>query len=365
MTASPAPAAPRDYPGLLGCPTLIAGLIAIPAGVVLAFFRFWWGVSMCVVGVVAIGWILSYTSRVERDRWRRRFDRLARIGPPEGEAWRALCEGTGLGEFVPKIESRVRPAVRVESHRAESEAIGIGQSRIGGLPDLPRGFEWPQYRGRSLRFLAQFDLAEVHKVLPEETLPAQGWLWFFYEPGGTMDGSDPADAGSARTYYAAQAPLERRALPDDLVSGDAYQFCSVSFAQYDDPPDIDFDTALTESLTDEQYDVYCDIRNYLSGESRGAEHKLFGNPQPVQGPMESECEQVANGMSCAASPGSEEPGSLEPASGATQWRLLLQLECDDEAGMFWGDLGRVYFWIRESDLRARRFERTRAIVQCT
>ncbi|MBI2839022.1 MAG: DUF1963 domain-containing protein [Acidobacteria bacterium] len=365
MTASPASDTRGEYPGLLGCSALIAGLIAIVSGVVLAFFRFWWGVSISVASVVAIGLILSYASRVERDRWRRRFDRLASIAPPEGEAWRDLCEGTGLGDFVPVIEDRVRQAVRVESHRAESEAIGIGQSRIGGLHDLPRGFEWPQYKGRSLRFLAQFDLAEVHKVHPEETLPAEGWLWFFYEPGGTMDGSDPADAGSARTYFAAEAPLERRALPDDLVSGYAYQFCRVSFAQYDDPPDIDFDTALTESLTDEQYDAYCDIRSYLSGESTGAEHKLLGNPQPVQGPMESECEQVANGMSCAASRGTEEPGSLEPASGATQWRLLLQLECGDEAGMFWGDLGRVYFWIRASDLRERRFERIWAIAQCT
>jgi uncharacterized protein YwqG len=32
--------------------------------------------------------------------------------------------------------------------------------------------------------------------------------------------------------------------------------------------------------------------------------------------------------------------------------------------MMWADLGRVYFWIREEDLRERRFERAWAILQC-
>lgn len=33
--------------------------------------------------------------------------------------------------------------------------------------------------------------------------------------------------------------------------------------------------------------------------------------------------------------------------------------------MMWGDLGRLYFWIRDDDLAARRFEKAWLILQCT
>ena len=31
----------------------------------------------------------------------------------------------------------------------------------------------------------------------------------------------------------------------------------------------------------------------------------------------------------------------------------------------WGDVGRLYFWIRDADLRARRFDATWLILQCS
>ena len=36
-------------------------------------------------------------------------------------------------------------------------------------------------------------------------------------------------------------------------------------------------------------------------------------------------------------------------AGADDWRLLLQVNSDDYAGWMWGDVGRVYFWIRRQD----------------
>lgn len=32
--------------------------------------------------------------------------------------------------------------------------------------------------------------------------------------------------------------------------------------------------------------------------------------------------------------------------------------------MMWGDAGRIYFWIREADLRARNFDGVRVDSQC-
>ena len=38
------------------------------------------------------------------------------------------------------------------------------------------------------------------------------------------------------------------------------------------------------------------------------------------------------------------------------WCLLLQVDSDDAAGIMWGDAGRVHFWIRQDDLKARNFD---------
>ncbi|MBQ1817367.1 MAG: DUF1963 domain-containing protein, partial [Clostridia bacterium] len=33
-------------------------------------------------------------------------------------------------------------------------------------------------------------------------------------------------------------------------------------------------------------------------------------------------------------------------------------------GAMFGDCGNIYFWMRESDLRERRFEKAQLILQC-
>ena len=56
--------------------------------------------------------------------------------------------------------------------------------------------------------------------------------------------------------------------------------------------------------------------------------------------------------------------SDETRTQAAQWRLLLQLDTDDSLGVMWGDSGRIYFWMREEDLRSRAFDRAWCILQC-
>jgi hypothetical protein len=58
------------------------------------------------------------------------------------------------------------------------DAMPLGASRIGWLPDLPARTPWPVVDGRKLLFLAQINLAD----LPSPTtglLPGRGWLYAF------------------------------------------------------------------------------------------------------------------------------------------------------------------------------------------
>ena len=51
---------------------------------------------------------------------------------------------------------------------------------------------------------------------------------------------------------------------------------------------------------------------------------------------------------CGTPEGYESP---EAAQLVGKWRLLLQLDSDDDAGMMWGDEGTLYFWVPEADAR--------------
>ena len=66
--------------------------------------------------------------------------------------------------------------------------------------------------------------------------------------------------------------------------------------------------------------------------------------------MEAQCHDIAR--------------SLGQPSEVADWRLLLQLDTDYDAGMMWGDVGCLYFWIREQDARAGDFSRICMILQC-
>jgi len=95
----------------------------------------------------------------------------------------ALCASHGFGAHVGAHVGVLRPWLRPRvgfSRRAETDAP-IGASRIGGGPDVPAGFEWPNHKGRALDFLLQINLADVQGLQCGLDLPAQGVLSFFYD----------------------------------------------------------------------------------------------------------------------------------------------------------------------------------------
>jgi uncharacterized protein YwqG len=83
-----------------------------------------------------------------------------------------------------------------------------------------------------------------------------------------------------------------------------------------------------------------------------AMHRLLGNPQAINAGMELECQLVSHGINLGSGSGHETPRAKELEAGARDWRLLLQIDTDeDNPGWMWGDGGRIYYWIREQELR--------------
>jgi uncharacterized protein YwqG len=72
---------------------------------------------------------------------------------------------------------------------------------------------------------------------------------------------------------------------------------------------------------------------------------------------------ASNGVNTGGS-GEDDARRADLQEGITDWRLLLQIDSDDSLGTMWGDAGRIYFWIREQDLKNRDFAKVWLVLQC-
>ena len=96
--------------------------------------------------------------------------------------------------------------------------------------------------------------------------------------------------------------------------------------------------------------------------------KLLGWPDIIQNNMTLECELVSQGHYLGGKWESvplEERDRLRKPS-VEGWQLLFQLDTVESGGfeLMFGDCGRIYFYIRNEDLAARRFDRVWLIQQC-
>ena len=238
-------------------------------------------------------------------------------------------------------------------------------SRIGGLPDLPDDITWPEWKEVPLAFLGQIDLSEIPAGLVVNELPGSGILYFFYDQEQGTWGFDPRDEGSWQVIYTDKSSSEcsRRSAPEGLdeefIASEKY----VKFSAIQTYPDWQDERVEALNLNDTQSDQYFDLCSscYLGN----PEHQLFGYPAPVQGnDMDLECQLASNGIYCGNAEGYNCAQAQELEPGKADWILLMQLDSDDDTGMMWGDMGKLYFWIKKDDLKNASFENCWMILQC-
>ncbi len=147
-----------------------------------------------------------------------------------------------LAELADRVLAQTTVEVRITATPADSFALG--QSRIGGEPDLPGGMEWPRHRwtraetetwpewdrdalaraieegvvsdegervALALPFVAQLNLAEL--TPHQSVLPRTGHLWLFADQGTTLGSIGDYPYCATACAYAELAELVPRASP--------------------------------------------------------------------------------------------------------------------------------------------------------
>jgi len=87
------------------------------------------------------------------------------------------AQACGLGEHLAQLQAAALVAVDLAPAGGD-DLLRLGNSRLGGCPDLPVGAEWPAEDGRLYSFVLQADLASVPRF-GDGPLPAAGRLYLF------------------------------------------------------------------------------------------------------------------------------------------------------------------------------------------
>ncbi|MGC3980137.1 MAG: YwqG family protein [Steroidobacteraceae bacterium] len=243
-------------------------------------------------------------------------------------------------------------------------ARGSDQSRsyFGGDPLLPTDMQWPQKNDKRLGFLARISLPDLQARCSTSWLPKEGALLFFYDDEEQPWGFDPKDRGGWAVLLVPDIiPITPRPFlkEEDLLPHKLIDLTPISVLPSYERPEVQ-----SLNLSDEEFERYHEeVERRFCNSPR---HQLLGVPSPVQGDhMELECQLASNGVYCGNADGYATPMAKSLEAGAANWRLLFQIDSDDDLSVMWGDVGTIYFWVEESAAREGRFDNVWLVLQCS
>ncbi|MBW9158487.1 YwqG family protein [Clostridium tagluense] len=239
-----------------------------------------------------------------------------------------------LEKFRGEIEKTIKPYIKI---KLQEQKTMPWESKLGGNPYLEIGIEYPKTsKGEYLRLLAQVNFEETPHLDP---FPSKGILQFFILANDVygLDFDDPCIQDTFRVIYIPDVVKNQENLIKDFsflgeLEDDWYmpfseegkmnfslEYMPVSWSDYR------FDNMYNNiSLTEEGIDDYIE--------------KLD-----------------ADGCKIGAYPTFTQGDPREDENIRTFDTLLLQLDCEKECGLMFGDSGVGNFFINEEDLKKLDF----------
>lgn len=263
-------------------------------------------------------------------------------------------------------------AIEIELCPHDDTNFPIGATKFGGIPDVPKWFEWPYYEGegyhgivknRPLTFLAQFNLEEVKPYDAEGVLPEAGMLYFFYELATMKWGFDPEDRGCFKVVYAPPGEKLYRAKTPPLSLGCKMPRKRILMKKAENLPGFEEVDAYYHL---DDFDEYAEACTDFGIEEKMISNKLLGYADLIQGEMLLECQLASNGIYCGEEFDMPDDEYEKAHEAAEDWTLLFQLDSihDGDFELDFFENGRIYFYIRKQDLKAKNFDNCWLVLQC-
>jgi uncharacterized protein YwqG len=250
-----------------------------------------------------------------------------------------------LYNYKGRIEATIKSFVEIKAKVEDN--LCLWQSKFGGFPYFPKGLQYPtDSKGQAMFLLAQINFGETPKL---ESFPEKGILQFYISNGSDVYGAcfeSPAKQDDFRVLYFPEVTKDERLLitkfdflpkpdmvPIEKQSSLTFNLKYAPMSVYDyqfEPAILNIDSKLKYELFENHKKIYEEYEKLFRSEG----HKLGGYPYFTQ----------------------SDPREFEAYKGE-EYRLLFQMDTDDEAGIMWGDCGVANFFISEQDLARKNFSR--------
>ncbi len=304
------------------------------------------------------------------------------------EGFKALYHKHGLHRLWSFLELHVKNSIRILPKKEEEGLIGIGESKFGGSPDLPKDVDWFERKETPMAFVAQLNLDEVSAFDVDNVLPSSGILFFFYDQELDCLGYHPRDEGAAKVFYydGEISELERKNAPKGLEHYARFNSCRLHFNSVINIPQLessslgidgydlgeeersqlsDFEDELMEDIYSKYEDQISHEKEFDTERFDYKKFKLLGHANNAEFGSHAEliCELVTNGLDCEDYSIFREAKVKELEQNANLWQLLFQVDTSSETGFHWASGGILYYWIKDVDLREKKFENTWGMIQ--
>lgn len=260
-----------------------------------------------------------------------------------------------------KILSLIEPAIILIDSKGSNS---IGQSKLGGQPDLPVSISWPTVDNKSMVFMAQINFSELITFDEENLLPKKGIIYFFayFDKPENEFGSEYLFFFEKEKYRVLYFDgdlnqLKRNEFPKDLISEYRFSEMPIQFElQYQVPKAIEtwkYQKLKLSSSDSTQYDKF--ISRYDDCEAE----MILGTPCPIQSAAEYDWAfSYLNTVDYDNPEIRKKVDDLRPEFvNLLSFTLMGRF---DKIG-----ISNCYLGIRKEDLKAKKFNKTVFILQDT
>ncbi len=245
----------------------------------------------------------------------------------------------------------------------------LGNTRIGGLPDLPAGMTYPTLEdntGQHLIFIGQLNCSELTPL--QEYLPREGMLYFFIED---------EESFACRVIYHPENT--------DLVSASELEDITLNLSDLDEPyrpfqveasPMVSLPAFYADdywySLVDapelanlQDYD-HDDYESYSEQNQRDEVAKKLGKKGITaewNKTFYADAHHSINDYVFTQHESPQEQAALKFKGNPEDWMVLLKVHSDNNCGFNFWDAGELFFVIHKSDLAKADFRNVYASIE--
>lgn len=295
---------------------------------------------------------------------------FARHDPKLMNYLRKATEHTVLEKYRPALEKLALKTVCINTTEAD-EYKTLGNSRFGGLPDLPKGEDYPIWHAdfdgeeHHYIFIAQLNCEELAPY--QDYLPAKGILYFYLE--------EEESFGCKVVYHPNSDDLEtaKSIKTEDLNIFDMDEPYSPHKAEYSPCVGLpsfysdDYWYELIEAPELENLEDY-DHPDYkaFSETDRDSFRKALGKKgrfQEWNNTYYPDSHHSLNDYVFTQHESPQEQAALKFKGNPEDWVVLLKVYSDNKCGFCFWDAGELFFVIHKSDLAKADFSKVYASIE--